>query len=194
MQRLCNEDLDESGDFRPNRHWGFRLHVTSGVMQNENEYEEFQCKRDMVLQWAETAIGCVERMDSRWSLESMAWPQGLLIDESSSELSTLYDCFASLRTDFQNNQSLTDSLQSVRTSGQSQVYHDSILSNVFLVTDVSSLESVMFSTGNVDNMYVWAVDPDFVQRPINADLSSSYQGFLKVRLQQIAHRIYEARK
>ncbi|KAJ5094571.1 hypothetical protein N7456_010432 [Penicillium angulare] len=93
---------------------------------------------------------------------------------------------------------------------------DGTLNNVFLYVDQNVADS-MYSSGwimspskprvfkkgyssltsagerypNVDDMWIWAIDPDY--KP-NFPSPSGYKGCLKVRLQQLVHNFYVARR
>lgn len=86
-----------------------------------------------------------------------------------------------------------------------------ILQNVFLVDDKYSSGSVTSATGIADDMWVWAVDPDHLDEASDLSASasasaaegatstrvstaSSYKGFMRVRLQQLVHNFYDARR
>ncbi|KAE8365076.1 hypothetical protein BDV27DRAFT_157272 [Aspergillus caelatus] len=68
---------------------------------------------------------------------------------------------------------------------------EGILQNVFLYLDRESAESVLFSWGRVDGMRIWAVDPDYEP---SDDTANGYQGYLRVRLQQLVDNFYTARR
>lgn len=95
---------------------------------------------------------------------------------------------------------------------------DGILQNVFLVDDKYSTGSVLSRGGLVDDMWVWAVDPDYLEDDADEDSaaaattttgtsiegstltgecpreSSVYKGFMRVRLQQLVNNFYDARR
>lgn len=68
---------------------------------------------------------------------------------------------------------------------------EGLLRNVFLYLDHSAAASVLDSCGP-DSAWIWAVDPDY--EPKSQDCSSGYQGFLRVRLQQLLNIFYVARR
>lgn len=84
---------------------------------------------------------------------------------------------------------------------------DGLLQNVFLVVDKSSAGSVLFGPGFVDDMWVWANDPDHddandasaaaaatTEGSNSTGTRSSYKGFMRVRVQQLVNNFYDARR
>ncbi|KAK8007701.1 di-copper centre-containing protein [Apiospora arundinis] len=84
-----------------------------------------------------------------------------------------------------------------------------LLTNVFLVYDRDTIHSVLDSTkGLADEMWVWAVDPDYQPSTTTSPSPSSllnhewdddypteeYRGYFKVRLQQLVKNFYLARR
>lgn len=68
---------------------------------------------------------------------------------------------------------------------------EGIQRNVFLYIDEDCMNSVLDGEPWVDDKWAWAVDPDYVPNSHDKD---GYKGYLRVRLQQIAHRFFEARR
>ncbi|KAH0266645.1 hypothetical protein KCU91_g10622, partial [Aureobasidium melanogenum] len=74
---------------------------------------------------------------------------------------------------------------------------DGILRNVFLVINQQCVDSLFSQTANVDDMWVYAVDPDFTPPTDTAavqTLSNQYRGYLRVRLQQLVNNFFDARR
>lgn len=69
---------------------------------------------------------------------------------------------------------------------------DGILKNVFLVIDQQCVNSLFSQTGNVDDMWVYAVDPDYIQ-PTGVS-PHEYRGYMRVRLQQLVNNFFDARR
>lgn len=67
-----------------------------------------------------------------------------------------------------------------------------ILRNVFLYVDGNSAASVL-DNRLADDFWIWAIDPDYVA-DTETQSSSGYQGYLRVRLQQLIHNFYVARR
>lgn len=99
------------------------------------------------------------------------------------------------------------------TEAQRIGLQEGIAQNVFLVVDKDSAASVLSRYGFVDDMWVWAVDPDYdgatsaattcsipedtiftTGTPSSSSSSSSYKGFMRVRLQQLVNNFYDARR
>ncbi|KAG9594378.1 hypothetical protein KCU77_g12454, partial [Aureobasidium melanogenum] len=74
---------------------------------------------------------------------------------------------------------------------------DGILRNVFLVINQQCVDSLFSPTANVDDMWVYAVDPDYIQPTHTAAVetqSNQYRGYLHVRLQQLVNHFFDARR
>jgi uncharacterized pyridoxamine 5'-phosphate oxidase family protein len=74
---------------------------------------------------------------------------------------------------------------------------DGILRNVFLVIDQQCVESLLSRMPNVDDAWVYAVDPDYIQPTDTAAESTQpnqYRGYLRVRLQQLVNNFFDARR
>lgn len=74
---------------------------------------------------------------------------------------------------------------------------DGILRNVFLVIDQQCVDSLMSDVPNVDDAWVYAVDPKYVQSTDTGSEeapSSEYRGYIRVRLQQLVNNFFAARR
>ncbi|KAG9656845.1 hypothetical protein KCU95_g12376, partial [Aureobasidium melanogenum] len=74
---------------------------------------------------------------------------------------------------------------------------DGILKNVFLVIDQQCVDSLFSQTANVDDMWVYAVDPDYIQPTGTTALKTrpnEYRGYMRVRLQQLVNNFFDARR
>jgi hypothetical protein len=74
-----------------------------------------------------------------------------------------------------------------------------VLSNAFIVIDSTCISSLYTGPQSADNVWVWAVDPDFDDSNASTSPDSDaeipqYRGFLRVRIQQLADKFFEARK
>lgn len=86
---------------------------------------------------------------------------------------------------------LRKNFKNIRSQSQEHgVLPDGILRNVFLYIDSDSVDSVMSPPAWVDDMWVWTIDPDY-EAPATFD---KYQGYLRVRLQQIVNNFFEYRR
>jgi len=74
---------------------------------------------------------------------------------------------------------------------------EDVLSNVFIVMD-DACAHALFEADNADSVWVWAVDPDYDESTAgevkDESLQRLYRGFLRVRLQQLVDKFFEARK
>lgn len=76
---------------------------------------------------------------------------------------------------------------------------EGVLGNAFIVIDGTCISSLYTGPQHADNVWVWAVDPDYDDPNVgtSSDPESEapqYQGFLRVRIQQLADKFFEARK
>ncbi|KAH0366070.1 hypothetical protein KCU65_g5625, partial [Aureobasidium melanogenum] len=107
--------------------------------------------------------------------------------------------FQVLRQHFRNVRDRTPKRQSTALYPQTDrnELRDGILRNVFLVIDQQCVDSLFSQTANVDDMWVYAVDPDYTQPTGTAALETSpseYRGYLRVRLQQLVSNFFDARR
>ncbi|EME42888.1 hypothetical protein DOTSEDRAFT_72358 [Dothistroma septosporum NZE10] len=83
------------------------------------------------------------------------------------------------------------------TSFRHRGLHDGILRNVFLYYDKDSIDSVLLPTGFYDDMWCYAIGPDFEddsEEYVGEDSGEIHPGYFKVRTQQFVNRFFEARK
>lgn len=117
------------------------------------------------------------------------------------------DDLAALRTKFQllreHFTSIRDRSRLPRYGGGDRTRYDAlvdgVMSNAFIVIDSAAISSVYTTLQYADNIWVWAVDPDYDDPDdgFSCDSNSAspqYYGFLRVRLQQLADKFFEARK
>lgn len=74
---------------------------------------------------------------------------------------------------------------------------DGILRNVFLVIDQQCVKHVLDTRAHPDDVWVYAVDPDYQQSTHAADDEpppNEYRGYLRVRVQHLCGNFFEARK
>lgn len=76
---------------------------------------------------------------------------------------------------------------------------EGVLSNAFIVIDGAAISSVYTTPQYADDVWVWAVDPDYNDTDAGSrcdsdSASPQYCGFLRVRLQQLADKFFEARR
>jgi hypothetical protein len=119
------------------------------------------------------------------------------------------DDIQALRTKFQL---LREHLKSIRDRARLPQYGnggrcrydalvEGVLSNAFIVIDGTCISSLYTGPQYADNVWVWAVDPDYDDSNASDSTSSDsdseipqYRGFLRVRIQQLADKFFEARK
>lgn len=76
---------------------------------------------------------------------------------------------------------------------------EGIVRNAFIVIDSTCVSSLYIGPQYADNVWVWAADPDYDDSGAMTGSSlqleePQYHGFLRVRLQQLADKFFEARK
>ncbi|KAF2146435.1 uncharacterized protein K452DRAFT_282607 [Aplosporella prunicola CBS 121167] len=145
--------------------WGFAIFIDPEI--DERRREDCMCRVGAALLFATGAVGMGETIEAWRQLHSAEWPGNV-----GNEVK-----FGSLRKKFRE---IRDGLP------------EGILKNVVLVVDYEVTEVVLeTSRGNVDDMWVWAVDPDYTETEGKGD---GYEGFLRVRWQQLVNNFFEARR
>lgn len=145
--------------------------------------------------------------------ERIELPEDTAHEKRAAKFQKLREHFRSIRDQGSRRQSQEQATLSIHTSQPERggIVQDGILQNVFLVDDKYSAGSVLSGPGFVDDMWIWAIDPD---HDVMNDKSigivttgtsqgstliaqlrpNSYQGFMRVRLQQIVNNFYDARR
>lgn len=212
IQRLWIEDLQD----RPEVRWGYAVFYDPAIKaeMGEERYEDYLARADGVLQWAKWAIRCGTVIESRFSQQPLEWPADLAAAERQQNLGAT---FQKLREAFRSARAAPR--QHIWQPGPG--IDDNLLQNVFLVTDRDAANShlskwprtcvreaqpgrpALFTVpgAGVDDAWVWAVDPDF-EPDEDESLpdqggeggSERYQGYMRVRMQQLVKNFYEARR
>ncbi|KAI0890229.1 uncharacterized protein GGS22DRAFT_150283 [Annulohypoxylon maeteangense] len=183
VRKLWDEIKDE-----PQRRWGYPVFVEPGYEQ----MDDYLSRRDAVLFHARGAICCGDTMGARWKLQKMDWPVvGKKRAETTEALEARFD---SLRESFKSVVDRAPKKQRVshETETRNGGLEDGILDNVFLVIDRESIDTVMSDTGFVDDMWVWAIDPDF-ENATKEGAQEEFRGYMRVRLQQLVNNFFEQR-
>ncbi|KXH35840.1 hypothetical protein CSIM01_00554 [Colletotrichum simmondsii] len=112
--------------------------------------------------------------------------------------------FKSIRDRGLESQKTEGVLSSAPVHTETSGLEDGILQNVFLMVDRPSVKSVVGAHGLVDDMWVWAIDPDYDddadELPTTIDGSrpsetpGRYRGFMRVRLQQLVNNFFDMRR
>lgn len=119
----------------------------------------------------------------------------------------LREQFKSIRNQAPQREKIKENASNASTKSEGGSFQDGILQNVFLMIDKNSVGSVLSGHGLVDDMWIWAIDPDHNSandasaaaatsegpRSIGTP-PSGYKGFIRVRLQQLVHNFYDARR
>lgn len=193
LRQLWEEDQDK-------RPWGFAIfenpHFTS-----DNRRELYIAEQREAIERSRIAIKAVGLIGEMWQLDNPAWPSELVTGDESFPVIVdgLRRKFKELRAQPPGWQRLYPRNEidpiyggpSEEELKQGHALSDGILRNVFLYLDREAAESVLFSRGRVDEMWIWAVDPDYVP---SENTTSGYQGYLRVRLQQLVDNFYTARR
>lgn len=113
--------------------------------------------------------------------------------------SELEERFQVLRQHFRKVRDRPPEMQTTEFDMQTNrgALQDGILKNVFLVIDQRCVNSLFSQTANVDDMWVYAVDPDYTQPAGTAAMENSpheYRGYMRVRLQQLVNNFFDARR
>ncbi|WQF83715.1 hypothetical protein CDEST_08729 [Colletotrichum destructivum] len=171
----------------PRACWGYAIYYDPDALGADDD--DFQVRVSASLQWARDVSSVAKNVQTgNWALHRMGWPAGAATDKHKRGL------FERLRRDF----------QTVR----GEALPEGILQNVFLVVDRDSVHSVLNGSkgGNVcDDMWVWAVDPEYhdddddddkqgVQDTVQEQDEAAYPGYVRVRLQQLVNNFYVVRR
>ncbi|ROW08791.1 hypothetical protein VMCG_02979 [Cytospora schulzeri] len=127
-------------------------------------------------------------------------------EKRAAKFENLRQHFKSIRDRAPKRQRREQAASSETTQAESGGLEAGILQNVFLVVDKCSAGSVLSGPGLVDDMWVWAVDPDYddandasataatTEGSTSTETPSNYRGFMRVRLQQTVNKFYDARR
>lgn len=202
--------------------WGYAAFFDPRI--DHDEAEDFEARLGAVLMWARDAVGCGAVIGAKWRLQYLDWPEqsrdegseeaeedsdeagegkeeedegAAETDEGESraadqlsvaELEMLRQRFRTIRDSASSNKK-----RKIESKTSSTGLEQGVLENVFLVITQACVDSVL-SSASVDDMWVWAVDPDF-EAPAEQRLTESrYNGCLRVRLQQLVHNFFDARR
>lgn len=149
--------------------WGYAIYYDPDAGADD---EEFQVRVSASLQWARDVSAVAKNVQEKWTLHRMGWPEGGT-DKHKRGM------FERLRRDFPT---VRDALP------------EGILQNVFLVVDRDSVHSVLKGGNVCDDMWVWAVDPEYRDQATMQEQEAAYPGYVRVRLQQLVNNFYVARR
>ena len=175
VRRLWDEDEARSV-------WGYGVFYAPGI--DGERLEEYRSRRDVVVWNAQRSIGCPPSLSMQCRLEKLAWP-----GHDGHAVTSLGDA------PVETFQRLRGHFAAVRDAEGGELV-GRMLRNVFLVVDQDAVDSVLSLSGNVDDMWVWAVDP--VYAPVDTDGvagggGAGYRGFVRVRVQQLVHNFFNLR-
>ncbi|KAF9872200.1 hypothetical protein CkaCkLH20_10292 [Colletotrichum karsti] len=213
VRRLFEEDQGK-------RRWGYAMFEEPNLFADDQAKEDYGCRRDAVLFYACGAIGAeTAAVGGMWQLQNLGWPadatandrdeKGSAIERSETE-DELAAKFQKLRKHFRSIRDQKQMQEQAVSDGPVQAQpgglRDGMLRNVFLVDDKHSVASITKGRGFVDEMWVWAVDPDYddpndqpaasvtTEGAVPTETPRRYRGFMRVRLQQIVNNFYDARR
>jgi hypothetical protein len=176
--------------------WGYVIFESPQWKREDPERQEsYEQKQTTLFHWAHVAIGSTTQIRSQWYLERLDQPSRAGGDESF--LATVNQ----LRKHFNYLRALppvkqTPYLRLDLAEGKIDAIPDGItegiLRNVFLFLDHDAAASVL-DTRRPDDKWIWAVDPDFDPESRDTD-PRGYQGYVRVRLQQLLNHFYVARR
>ncbi|KAL2007611.1 hypothetical protein VTN00DRAFT_9049 [Thermoascus crustaceus] len=179
--------------------WGFATFENPQFAADDRR-QSYVAEQREALRRSLKVLGAGIYMGGLWQVESPNWPTQTGGDESfPAILDGLRRKFKQLRAQPSMTQPIyprdgTDPIYERVTTNDEKWGHnlsDGVLRNVFLYLDQESAASVLHSHGFVNRMWIWAVDPDY--EPSN-NTTSGYQGYLRVRLQQLVDNFYTARR
>lgn len=124
-------------------------------------------------------------------------------DERLAKFLVLRKRFKFIRDSSLGSQTQEDVVSSAPVHSETRVLEGGILQNVFLMEDKPCVESVVGAQGLVDDMWVWAIDPDYhdadelttmIDEPRPSESPERYRGFMRVRLQQLVNNFFDVRR
>ncbi|KAJ6011694.1 hypothetical protein N7522_002049 [Penicillium canescens] len=162
--------------------------------EDPERQESQEQKQTTLFHWAHVAIGSSIQIRSQWYLERLDQPSRTGGDESFlATVNQLRKHFDYLR--FLPPVKQTPYLRLDLAAGKFDATQDgiteSILRNMFLFLDHDAAASVL-DTRRPGDKWIWAVDPDFDPESRDSD-PRGYQGYVRVRLQQLLNHFYVAR-
>ncbi|KAJ5085782.1 hypothetical protein N7532_010553 [Penicillium argentinense] len=174
LRQLWQEDQDK-------RPWGYAIFENpQWKAENPDRWEQYNRKLSHSMHMAFSAIASGFTIQSRYCVERLDWPP-----ETPTEDEKFPMILSELRKQF-------NYLRSYPPKRKYQGLTEGTLRNVFLYLDGDSAASVL-ENRLANDFWIWAVDPDYVEDTENQS-SSGYQGYLRVRLQQLIHNFYVARR
>ncbi|KAI1852625.1 hypothetical protein JX266_002166 [Neoarthrinium moseri] len=193
--RIWEEDLRD----RPGARCGYATFLDPSVKaeMGAEDYDDYDCRADGALLWAKMSIRGADAINPRWLMQRLEWPTDLVTSGETAEegREDLTTTFQRLRESFR---SVRDRPPKEALSAKGSGLVEGLLRNVFLVVDRDAVKSVSKHTRSVDDMWVWAIDPDFEPNttPSSGEgvKSDRYQGYMRVRLQQLVKNFYEMRR
>ncbi|KAK8091948.1 hypothetical protein PG997_002309 [Apiospora hydei] len=163
--------------------WGYVQYKDPAAFDSEAQKEQHDSYLSGRALHARIALSFPNRLDVLHAPEFPGWPSGtpdLLLGDDGLPREEGPDVDANLEARFQKLRR--------RSEGG---FRKGVLTNVFLVHDRGTVHTVLGMQGLSDEMWVWAVDPDYEPSP---EHHPQYRGYLKVRLQQLVKNFYLARR
>lgn len=172
--------------------WGY-----AGFVYWRLESDEYLARKGAALQWARGAVGLGDQLEARFGVRTLEWPPAAAEVSWTEMLKRLREKFRALRALPPRQRDVTGKLP---VDGGLEA---GVLRNVFLLEDEACLDQAMDGRGAVDDMWVWAIDPDHEPNEDEEDgedgsekyeMNDVYRGYMRVRLQQLVNNFYEACK
>ncbi|KAK8108793.1 hypothetical protein PG984_014594 [Apiospora sp. TS-2023a] len=186
IRQIWEEEVKDTGA------WGYAAYVVPGAADSPVQWEEYDSSRSGRLLHAKIALGFGDRIGAKFSTRRLPWPESNIEtpDPTAQEdrENVLGTMFQKLREDFVRLRAVPHRVEEGRVG-----MRKGLLTNVFLVHDRETVNSVVGMSGLADQMWIWAVDPDY--EPTSPDdYPEEYRGYFKVRLQQLLKNFYIARR
>ncbi|EXF79752.1 hypothetical protein CFIO01_10212 [Colletotrichum fioriniae PJ7] len=212
VRRLWEEDKRE-------KVWGYGIFIDPKAFANDEEADKYMARRDGVLFHGRGAIGAgSSAINNKWSQAVDRDEEKKIVseligyeakrdegetEEKLAKFRVLRKRFKSIRDSSLGSQTQEDVVSSPPVHSETRVLEGGILQNVFLMEDKPCVESVLGAQGLVDNMWVWAIDPDYhdadelsamIDEPRPSESPGRYRGFMRVRLQQLVNNFFDVRR
>ncbi|KAK7990964.1 hypothetical protein PG990_015244 [Apiospora arundinis] len=203
--------------------WGFVHYRDPCGLPNgansEAQWEDYECRKDARMMYAQAAARIPDWLENLRGHQRLPWPEGIepsnsydVEEEGEEEESEEEEEDENEEVDAEEEEDIEFSSSEddeAEDEEEKEEKGEGLLINVFLVYDRDTIHSVLDSTkGLADEMWVWAVDPDYQPSTTTSPSPSSllnhewdddypteeYRGYFKVRLQQLVKNFYLARR
>ncbi|KAJ5110012.1 hypothetical protein N7532_002657 [Penicillium argentinense] len=163
LQRLWQEDKGAT--------WGYAVFENPQFVADPL-FDAYKGEQGIAIEKSLHRIVAGLQIGPYYSMQPQTWPSQI------GDVDRLHEIVDKLRQEFKHR----------RNEG---ILPNGLLRNVFLYLDHESASSVLYAHAYVDNMWMWAVDPDHTP---DDDTTDGYKGYFRVSLKQLVDNFYVARR